>query len=171
MAIISVEILKIINERESCDTRCVVMRWSSIEAQLRQQKMPIISAKDNKSNRWKRNARTNKQKKQDKGDGICSERGRDKWFCWAFELGFLQLTWKASLIFISKLELALTTILKERELYESKYVVVECKCLKIWDLLSFLICFWNLVLKWRHISPIWLKLQLAQVNLYTRKDL
>ena len=31
MPIISVEILKIIDEREMCDTRCVVMRWSSCE--------------------------------------------------------------------------------------------------------------------------------------------
>ena len=37
---------------------------------------------------------------------------------------------KASLIFKSNLELALSIILKERELYESKHAVVECKCLK-----------------------------------------
>ena len=35
------------------------------------------------------------------------------------------------------LELALSIILKERELYDSKHVAVECKCLKLWDLLSF----------------------------------
>ena len=29
MPIISVEIMKIIDEREKCDTRCVVMRWSN----------------------------------------------------------------------------------------------------------------------------------------------
>ena len=61
-----------------------------------------------------------------------------KWFCCEFKLGFLQLIWKASLIFKSNLELALSIILKQRELYESKHVVVECRCLKIWDLLSFL---------------------------------
>ena len=38
---------------------------------------------------------------------------------------------KASLIFKSNLELALSIILKERELYESKHAVVECGCLKI----------------------------------------
>ena len=54
-------------------------------------------------------------------------------------LCFVQLICKASLIFKSNLELALSIILKERELYESKHVVVECRCLKIWDLLSFLI--------------------------------
>ena len=54
-------------------------------------------------------------------------------------LTFLQLTSKASLIFKSNLELALSIILKQRELYESKHVAVQCRCLKIWDLLSFLI--------------------------------
>ena len=29
MPIISVEIVKTINARERCDTRCVVMRWSN----------------------------------------------------------------------------------------------------------------------------------------------
>ena len=50
---------------------------------------------------------------------------------------------KWSLIFKWNLELALSIILKERELYESKHVVVECRCLKIWDLLSFFIFFFN----------------------------
>ena len=59
-----------------------------------------------------------------------SERVRAKWFCCAFKLGFLQLICKASLIFKSNLELALSIILKQRELYESKYVAVECRCLK-----------------------------------------
>ena len=63
---------------------------------------------------------------------------RAKWFCCAFKLGFLQLIYKASLIFKSNLELALSIILKQRELYESKHVSEECRCLKLWDLLSFL---------------------------------
>ena len=37
---------------------------------------------------------------------------------------------KASLNFKSNLELALSIILKERELYELKHAVVDCKCLK-----------------------------------------
>ena len=45
-----------------------------------------------------------------------TERVRDKWFCYAFKLGFLQLIYKASVIFESNLELALSFILKEREL-------------------------------------------------------
>ena len=35
MLIISVEILKIIDEKERCDTRCVEMRQSSSEVKLR----------------------------------------------------------------------------------------------------------------------------------------
>ena len=52
-------------------------------------------------------------------------------------LGFLQLICKASLIFKSNFELASSIIVKERELYETKHVAMECRCLKIWDLLSF----------------------------------
>ena len=62
---------------------------------------------------------------------------RAEWFCCAFKLGSLQLLCKASLVFPSDSELALSIILKERELYKSKHVAVECRCLKIWDLLSF----------------------------------
>ena len=65
-----------------------------------------------------------------------------------------QLICKVSLILKSNLDLALSIILKQRELYESKHVAVECRCLKIWDLLSFLICFSILVLKWRKVSLI-----------------
>ena len=72
-----------------------------------------------------------------KGNRSFSERVRAKWFCCAFKLGFLQLICKASLIFKSNLELALSIILKQRELYESKHISEECRCLKIWDLLSF----------------------------------
>ena len=46
-------------------------------------------------------------------------------------LGCLQLICKASLVFKSNFELALSIILKERELYESKHVAVECRCLKM----------------------------------------
>ena len=91
-----------------------------------------------------------KEKKETRGtEAIASE----KWFCWAFKLGFLQLICKAFLIFKSNLELALSIYLKERKLYEWKHVAVECRCLKIWDLLSFLICSSILVLKWQ-VSPI-----------------
>ena len=66
------------------------------------------------------------KKKKNKGDGSYSERVRAKWFRLAFKLGFLQLICKASLIFRSNLELTLSIILKERELYELKQVAVEC---------------------------------------------
>ena len=122
--------------------------------------MPIITVKDkdNGNNRWKRNSQkklnnqTNKDRKE-QGNRSYSESVRAKWFCCASKFkwlsGFLQLICKVSLIFKSNLELALSIILKQRELYESKHVAVECRCLKIWDLLSFLICFSILVLKWR----------------------
>ena len=69
-------------------------------------------------------------------------------------LRFFQLICKACLIFMSNLELALSIILRQRELYESKHVSKECRCLKIWDLLFPLICSSILVLKWRQISPM-----------------
>ena len=99
------------------------------------------------------------KKKGDRCRYYCGS-GRTKWFCCAFKLCFPQLICKT---------LSLSIFLKQRELYESKHVAMECRCSKIWDLLSFLICSSILVLKWRHVSPIKLKLQLAQVNLYTRK--
>ena len=74
-----------------------------------------------------------KQKKAEKSKGnrSYSERVRAKWFCCTFELRFLQSICIVSLIFKSNLELALLIILKQRELYESKHVVVECTYLKI----------------------------------------
>ena len=89
--------------------------------------MPIISVRDNKNNRWKREAK-DKDREEWRGDASYSESVRAEWFCCAFKLGFLQLICKAFLIFKSNLELALSIILKERELYESKHVVVECRC-------------------------------------------
>ena len=89
----------------------------------------------------------NKDRKTQRSGTSYSESVRAKWFCCAFKLGFVQLICKASLIFKSNLELALSIILKERELYESKHVTVECRCLKMCDLLSFLICYSILILK------------------------
>ena len=78
---------------------------------------------------------------------------------------------KASLIFQSNIELALSVILKERKLYDSKTCCSGAETFKIWDLLSILICSSILVLKWREVLPMYLELQLAQVNSYARKDL
>ena len=61
-----------------------------------------------------------KQKKAEKSKGGRSYRGRgrDKWFWCVFKLGSLQLICKASLIFKSSLELGLSIILKQKELYD-----------------------------------------------------
>ena len=117
----------------------------------------------------KKNKKQTKTEKN-KGDRSCSERVRAKWFCCTFNLGFLQLICKASLIFKSNLELALFIILKQREFYETKHVAVECRYLKVWDLLSFFICSSILVLKWQDVLPIYLEQELVQVSLYTRKN-
>ena len=45
---------------------------------------------------------------------------RVKWFCCAFKVGFLQLIYKATLIFKSNLELALSTILKRKRIIRVK---------------------------------------------------
>ena len=73
----------------------------------------------------------NKDRKEQGGNRSYSERVRANWFCCAFKLGFLQLICHASLTLKSNLELALSIILKQRGLYESKHVAVECRCLKI----------------------------------------
>ena len=65
------------------------------------------------------------QKRQKRNKGVAQVR------CCAFKLGFVQLMHRPSLIFKSNLELALSSILKERELYDTKHAVVEYKCLKI----------------------------------------
>ena len=74
-----------------------------------------------------------KQKQTERSKGIRSygERVRAKSFCCSFKLGFLQLICKAFLVFKSNLELALSIILKQRDLYGSKHIAVECRCLKI----------------------------------------
>ena len=59
---------------------------------------------------------------------------------------------KASLIFKLNWKLDWSIILKERELYKLKHALVECKCLKIRDLLSFFIFSSNLDLKWQQVS-------------------
>ena len=131
--------------------------------------MPVISAEIMKTINERELQKTTEEKQtkaeKNKGNRSYSESVIAKWFFCAFKSGFLQLICKASLIFKSNLELALSIILKQRELYESKYVAVECRCFKIWDLLSFLICFSILFLEWRQVSPIQLELQLALVNL------
>ena len=97
--------------------------------------MPIISAEIMKTIDERGKERTTKEKQtkteRRKENRSYSERVRAKWFCCAFKLGFLQLIRKASLIFNLNLELALSIILKQIELYKSKHVTVEYRCLKI----------------------------------------
>ena len=119
--------------------------------------MPIISVDIMKTidEREMQNTTKEPQAKTErsKGNRSYSERGTAR-FCCGFKLGFLQLVCKASLIFRSNLELPLSIISKQREWYESKHVAVECRCLKIWELLSFFICSSMLVLKWRQVLPV-----------------
>ena len=96
--------------------------------------MPIIHVRDNENNKSKKKAKKQRQKDQSSAAKY-RESVRPKWFCCAFKLGFVQLICKASLIFKSNLELALSIIiLKERELYESKHVMVECRCCNLYNL-------------------------------------
>ena len=94
--------------------------------------MLAISVGDNENKKMEWKGRKNKDKKKQRSDANYSEYVRGKWFCFVFKLDF---------------------ILKERELYESKYTVVECKWLKIRDLLC-LTCSSILVLKWQQVLPM-----------------
>ena len=87
--------------------------------------MPIINVRDNEKNRWRRKAENKKNRKKQRSGASYSESVRAKWFCCAFKSGFVQIVCKASLIFKYNLELALSIILKERDLYESNLVVVS----------------------------------------------
>ena len=79
----------------------------------------------------KENKNKNKDRKEHGGDGCYSESMRAKCFCFAFKLRFLHLIYRVSLILKSNLELALSIILYRRELYWSKHLGVDCRCLKI----------------------------------------
>ena len=65
--------------------------------------MPIISVKIMKTTDERETQKITKEKQvkteRSKGNRSYSERVRDKWFCCAFKLDFLQLICKASLIF------------------------------------------------------------------------
>ena len=74
--------------------------------------------------------KTDKQRqKRARGREVIVKRWELNGLC--VHLRFLQLMCKSSLIFKSTLELPSLIILKQRELYESKYIAVECRCLKI----------------------------------------
>ena len=85
--------------------------------------MNITDERETQKNKTKQNKIKNKgRQKRARGDRSYSERVRAKWFCCAFKLGLLQLICKTSIIFKSNLELALSIILKQRELYELKHL-------------------------------------------------
>ena len=97
--------------------------------------MPIISVEIIKTIDVRELPKTTKEKQtkteRSKGNISYSERVRAKPFFCVFKLDLFQLISKASLIFKLNLELALSIILKQRELYESKHVSEECRCLKL----------------------------------------
>ena len=78
-----------------------------------------------------RERQKSKYRKTQRSSASDNENVTAKWFCYAFKLGFVQLICKASSIIKSNLELALSIILKERELYESNHVAVEWSVSKI----------------------------------------
>ena len=103
--------------------------------------MPIIRVEITKTIDERELQKTTKEKQtkaeRSKMNRSYNEGVRARWSYFASKLGFLELIHKASLIFKSNLELALSIIFKQRELYESKHVAVEWRCLKVWDLYKF----------------------------------
>ena len=62
MPIVSVEIMKIIDEREKWDTKCVVIRWNNSKEWKRKEKRSIVCVRNKGSNRWNRNEKKKKKK-------------------------------------------------------------------------------------------------------------
>ena len=86
--------------------------------------MPIISVEIIKTIDEKELQKTTKEKQtkteRSRRNRTYKEKVRAKLFCSAFKLAFLQLICKASLNFKSNLELALSIILKQRELLSQR---------------------------------------------------
>ena len=82
--------------------------------------MKTIDEREAQKNKKKQKKKKKQRQKRTREDKSYSERVRAKWFCCPFKLDFLRLMCKASLVFKLNLELALSVILKQRELYESK---------------------------------------------------
>ena len=97
--------------------------------------MSIISVemmKTRDETEMKKTTTKEKQIKTGRSKGIrsYSEIVSAKFFCCSFKLGFLQVISKDSLISKLNLELGLSNVFKQREVYESKHVVMECRSLK-----------------------------------------
>ena len=99
--------------------------------------MKIIDAINRNAKKYKKQKPKTENNKVGGGGRNYSERVKATWLCYTFRLGFFQLICKASLTFRSSFELASSIILKQSELYESKYVPIECKSLEIWDFYLF----------------------------------
>ena len=111
--------------------------------------MKIVDERETQKVKQKKEKNKQRQKRTRENRSY-SKRVRAKWFCLALKLGFLQLIRNASLIFKWNLELGLSIILKQRGLCESKHVAVDCRCLKIWGLLSLILGLRNV--SKRHIA-------------------
>ena len=96
--------------------------------------MPIISMEIMKriDEREKQKRRKEKQTKTERSKGTRSytERVTPKLLCCAFKLGFLHLICKASSIFKSNLEIALSYILNYMSQSMLQMLQVECRCFK-----------------------------------------
>ena len=97
--------------------------------------MSIISVemmKTRDETEMKKTTTKEKQIKTGRSKGIrsYSEIVSAKFFCCSFKLDFLQVICKDSLISKLNLELGLSNVFKQREVYESKHVVMECRSLK-----------------------------------------
>ena len=88
MVIIRAEIMKTIDERERCDTWCIVIKWTNNEVQF--------TFTDNQNNTWKRTTHTHTH------THTHTQTHTNKLIC------------KATFIFRSNLELALSIILKQK---------------------------------------------------------
>ena len=86
--------------------------------------MLIISVEDDENNRWKRKEKKTKTERN-KGvmQAIVKVWQLDNYF--GFKLGFFELICEDSSFFKSNIELALSIILKQRELDKSKHTEVE----------------------------------------------
>ena len=91
--------------------------------------MPIISVRDNENSRCKRSTKSNKNPNKDRKEQGGAEAivTRSELTGFVVLLSFLQLICNASLILKSNVELALSITLKQRKLYQPKYVAVECR--------------------------------------------
>ena len=81
--------------------------------------MEIMKIVDERETQKSKTKQKKTKTEKNKGGGSYIERVRVKWFCCVFKLRFLQLICKATLIFKSNLELALSIMLK-KESYTSQ---------------------------------------------------